>query len=153
MGFLFVCATSEERFFSLGNFFISVRQRSRFVTSVGQGLIDFYIRIAATTPSTTGIKHCRFTVYHEGIIVPSRVIQRAHSCYLQCCIVFGNVINILLFNIGNQCIKNTQDFGASVTLCQQRKNHRLRHNNKERERVCVRMVSVFIEAHLIPLEY
>jgi hypothetical protein len=35
MGFLFVCKTSEERFFSLGIFYECEIDVSRFVTSVG----------------------------------------------------------------------------------------------------------------------
>ena len=54
----------------------------------------------------------------------------------ECCEVGSNVINILLLNISNDTIENGQDFTASVTLCEQRENNGLRHNNEEKCNGC-----------------
>ena len=58
----------------------------------------------------------------------------------ECCEVGSNVINILLLNISNDTIENGQDFAASVTLCEQRENNGLRHNEEEKCNGCAGVV-------------
>lgn len=63
------------------------------------------------------------------------ITQRSHGDYQSDGLKYLRAtINTLLFNVGNDCIQNGQDFVASVTLSKQGENYSLGHNEEEKSK-------------------